>query len=173
MITYREATLADAEAIAQLHSLSWQQNYRGIWQDDFLENHVLVNRRSVWYERLAKPEVNQYVIVALTDGKICGLACTYANEDATWGTLLDNLHVHKQQKGQGIGTELIKRAALWAVEEKSATRFYLWVLVDNTSARKFYESLGAHNQEQLSLENPDGSFSDCCRYVWTDITRLL
>ena len=23
----------DAEQIAQLHSLSWQQNYRGIWRD--------------------------------------------------------------------------------------------------------------------------------------------
>ncbi|MBD2702547.1 GNAT family N-acetyltransferase [Spirosoma sp. BT702] len=173
MITYREATSADAESIAQLHSLSWQQNYRGIWSDGFLDNYVVENRRTVWQERLIQPGENQYVIVALSGETICGFACAYSHDDAIGGTLLDNLHVHKQHKGQGIGTELIRQTATWAYREQAESSFYLWVLVKNISARTFYEGLGAINQEEVSVENPDGSFSDCCRYVWPDITTLL
>lgn len=63
MITYREATADDAEQIAQLHSLSWQQNYRGIWRDEFLNGPVLENRREVWQKRLSQLTPNQYVII--------------------------------------------------------------------------------------------------------------
>lgn len=173
MITYREATTNDAEQIAQLHSLSWQRNYRGIWRDDFLNGPVLENRRKVWQQRLNQPVLNQHVIVAETKGSICGFACAYANEDPVWGTLLDNLHVHIDQKGQGVGTVLIKSAARWSYQTNSNSGFYLWVLAQNTNARTFYENLGATNQELVTDENPGGGFSDAYRYVWPDVKKLI
>lgn len=173
MITYREATLIDAEAIAQLHSLSWQQNYRGIWRDDFLDGPVLDNRRQVWFERLSKPAPNQQVFVAEEKGLIYGFACVYADDDPVWGTLLDNLHVLRSQKGKGIGTQLLQSAARWAYTRNPDAGLYLWVLTQNTSAQLFYQKLGAVNQEVMLHENPGGGISDAYRYVWPDITRLL
>lgn len=173
MVTYREANSDDAEQIARLHSLSWQQNYRGIWSDEFLHNNVLENRRAVWQARLQQPNPNQYVIVAESDHTILGFACAYANDDPVWGTLLDNLHVHQERKGHGIGTRLIQLAARWTYDRGPEPGFYLWVLSQNSSARKFYEHIGGTNQELASLKNPDGSFSDCYRYVWTDVKKLL
>lgn len=172
-MTYREATLEDAAPIAQLHSLSWQQNYRGIWRDEFLDGPVVENRRRIWQKRLRQPVPNQYVVVAMSPKKLCGFACAYACEDPVWGTLLDNLHVHPNQKGQGIGTALIQSVARWAYPKYPEAGLYLWVLTQNTNARKFYDRLGGVNQEAASLENPDGSFSDCYRYVWTDIQTVL
>ncbi|AUD02196.1 GNAT family N-acetyltransferase [Spirosoma pollinicola] len=173
MTHYREATANDAEPIAQLHSLSWQQNYRGIWRDEFLNGHVLENRRDVWRKRLQQPDTNQYVLVAESAGVICGFACTYADKDPVWGTLLDNLHVLKNQNGQGIGTQLIKLAANWAYSKSTASGFYLWVLPENRNARIFYEKLGAVNHELMSLESPDGGYSGAYRYVWQDIKTLI
>ncbi|MCX6213540.1 GNAT family N-acetyltransferase [Spirosoma sp.] len=173
MITYREATLIDAEAIAQLHSRSWQQNYRGIWTDDFLDGPVLANRRAVWHERLDNPVLNQLVIVAEEAGLLYGFACAYAGDNALWGTLLDNLHVVSNQKGKGIGTQLLKSAARWSYSQNPDLGLYLWVLTQNTSAQQFYQSLGAVNQDVLSHENPGGGASDAYRYVWTDIKTLL
>ncbi|GAB3953003.1 GNAT family N-acetyltransferase [Spirosoma harenae] len=173
MITYRSATSADAEPIAQLHSLSWQQNYRGIWSDDFLNGPVSENRRTVWQQRLQQPTPDQYVVVAESDNKLCGFVCAYSDEHPVWGTLLDNLHVHKNQQGQGIGGELVRSAARWSFDQFPKMGLYLWVLVDNTRAQKVYDALGGVNHELVSMPNPDGSFSDCYRYVWTDIKTLV
>ncbi|GAB3039939.1 GNAT family N-acetyltransferase [Spirosoma pulveris] len=173
MITYREATLIDAEPIAQLHSLSWQQNYRGIWRDDFLSGPVLENRQTVWYERLSQPVQNQQVIVAEEKGILLGFACVYVDDDAVWGTLLDNLHVLSHQKGKGIGTQLLKSAARWSYTQAPEAGLYLWVLTQNTSAQAFYQSLGGVNQEVKAHENPGGGISDAYRYVWPDIKTLL
>lgn len=173
MITYREATTDDAEQIAQLHSLSWQQNYRGIWRDEFLNGPVVENRRAVWQNRLSQPTPNQHIIVAEHLGTICGFACLYTDDDPIWGTLLDNLHVHSDQKGRGVGTMLIKSAARWAHAKNPEAGFYLWVLPQNTNARNFYEKLGATNHELVSHETPDGGLSDAYRYVWPDVTKLI
>ena len=173
MITYREANFDDAEPIAQLHSLSWQQTYTGILSDDFLKGSVLENRRQVWQKRLKKPSPTNYIFVAESGEAICGFVCAYANEDPTWGTLLDNLHVHQAQKGRGIGTRLIQLAAHWAYAKNAESGFYLWVLSQNVSARRFYENLGAVNQELASQESPDGGGWDAYRYVWPDIKTLL
>ena len=173
MISYREATFDDAEPIARLHSLSWQQTYRGILSDEFLNGPVLENRRNVWQERLKHLDPDQYIIVAESEAALCGFACTYINEDPVWGTLLDNLHVHQTLKGQGVGTRLMQLAVRWAYETESEASFYLWVLRQNVSARKFYENLGAVNQELVSQKSPDGGVWEAYRYVWPDIKKLL
>ena len=173
MITYREATIDDSDQIARLHAVSWQQNYSGIWRDEFLNGDLLSNRSTVWKNRLTQPAKNQYVIVAESENAICGFACAYADDDPVWGTLLDNLHVYKDLKGQGIGSHLLNSAALWAYNRASHAGFYLWVLEQNTSARRFYETLGATNYELITTENPGGGLSPTCRYVWPDIKKLI
>ncbi len=173
MITYKAATADDAKPIAQLHSLSWQQNYRGILRDEFLNGPVLEDRQIAWENRLKQPAPNQYVAVATLHDKIVGFACVYTNEDPIWGTLLDNLHVHPNQKGQGVGSALIRLAAGWTYRTAPESGFYLWVVAQNTSAQLFYDRLGGINQETASHEFPDGSVTDCYRYVWTDIQVLL
>src|SRR5262245_38162279 len=60
----RDATLADAERIAQLHTDSWQRTYRGMMRDAFLDGGALDNRRMVWHERLGTARPDQYVRLA-------------------------------------------------------------------------------------------------------------
>ena len=173
MITYRVATADDAEPITQLHSLSWQQNYRGILADSFLDGPVLDNRRSVWQSRINQPTPDQHIIVAEDNAKICGLACAYANDNPVWGTLLDNLHVHRDWQGKGIGAALMQKTARWVQQYAPMSGLYLWVLADNINAQKFYDRMGGVNYEKVSLLNPDGNYADCFRYVWTDLTNLV
>jgi hypothetical protein len=73
---YREATFADAEAIATLHATSWRFAYRGAYSDAYLDGPVFGDRRKVWAEQLAIPVPNQHVIVAEKDGAMVGLACS-------------------------------------------------------------------------------------------------
>ncbi len=172
-ITYRTAHLTDAASIALLHTQSWQRHYRGIWKDAFLDGPVIENRLTVWQKRLQTPAENQYVIVAEMEGQMVGFVCVFAEEDVIFGALLDNLHVSSELKGHGIGKELMRRAATWVYERNATSPLYLWVLVKNEAARQFYDRLGGVNQEMIAVANPDGSFSDCYRYVWKDVKRLM
>ncbi len=173
MIVYREATIQDIGKIALLHTQSWQKHYRGILLDEFLDNHVYKDRLEVWQSRLANPPGNQYILLAESNSILCGLACVFANHDPVYGALLDNLHVLTGYNGQGIGSRLLKSAAEWSFSRNPYITFYLWVYEKNLAARKFYESLGAINQETIVADNPGGGSAPICRYVWTDIQQLL
>jgi GNAT superfamily N-acetyltransferase len=170
---YREATLQDSEPIALLHARSWQEHYRGILREEFLTSQVQEDRLQVWQSRLENPQPNQYVLVAQDKDKLCGLACVYSKEDPIWGSLLDNLHVLSDYKGQGLGTYLLKAAAAWAYRQDPAIAFYLWVYAKNESARKFYESLGATHEQTQVVENPGGGQAEACRYVWRQVNQLV
>jgi ribosomal protein S18 acetylase RimI-like enzyme len=166
MLQFREAAMEDAKSIAEFHAASWRKYYRGIWPDAFLDNDAYNNRLKVWQQRLTTPASNQYILLAEKDKLLCGFACIYLNDDAVFGTLLDNLHVSEKVQGLGIGKALMKMAAAKMDEFKPGDKFYLWVLEENHQARKFYEHLGGKNFETLFKEYPEGTFTNTCRYVW-------
>jgi GNAT superfamily N-acetyltransferase len=173
MIHYREAAGKDVANIAGLHALSWQLHYRGILRDEFLDSQVQQNRLELWQSRFQQPEETQYVVVAEDGNKLCGFACLFARADPVWGALVDNLHVLAPQKGQGIGSGLMQRAAAWAYTNYRHTGLYLWVYTGNTRARGFYEKIGGVNVEEVLEECPGGGKALICRYVWKDITKLM
>ena len=123
--------------------------------------------------KIAVPAANQKVMVACDGDIIIGYACILLNDDAVFGSLLDNLHVATSWQGTGTGTILIKSAARFIYETASEKKFYLWVLEQNFKARKFYEKLGGKNYETILMPNPDGiTSSPTCRYVWMNIDEL-
>ena len=75
----RAADARDAEAIAVLHTDSWQRTYRGMMSDEFLDGGALENRRHVWRERLAVHDEEKLVVVADTGDCIAGFICVFAH----------------------------------------------------------------------------------------------
>lgn len=172
MITYRPAIPADADAIARLHAYSWQQHYRGILRDTYLDHEIEADRRAVWRERFQRPKDTQHIIVATDKDKVGGFACTYAQDDPTWGALLDNLHVSADWQGRGVGRALMQRSAQWVQRQASPEGLYLWVFEANTAARAFYERRGGVRQESVIVDNPGGGQAPVFRYVWSDLNLL-
>jgi ribosomal protein S18 acetylase RimI-like enzyme len=173
-LTYqlRPAGAGDAEAIAALHTDSWQRTYRGMMPDAFLDGGALENRRGVWRERLDTSDADQLVVVAGDGSRIVGFVCVFARGDAGWGAYIDNLHVVHDWKGRGLGRALMRRAAEWVCETQPGG-VYLWVMEANASARAFYERLGAQNVETIQMSDPGGGSAPNCRYVWPDARALL
>lgn len=168
----REATAGDIDAIARLHAESWRTAYRGQYADAYLDGPVFDDRLAVWRDRLTAPAANQHTIVA-DAGTIAGFACAFGDDDPTWGTLLDNIHVDPARKRGGIGTRLISEIARWAHHEHPEIGFYLWVLEANTPARQFYERLGARNAETATSEAPGGGSIVGLRYAWETPETLI
>lgn len=172
-MTIRAAGLADAAAIAQVHTHSWQSAYRGILSDDFLQGALPENRRVLWHTRLAKPErTGQFVLVDEQGGAIRGFACAFLEADLEWGCLLDNLHVVPDLKGKGLGRQLMAAVAGRVWRSNPCGRLHLWAYEQNLGARRFYERLGgALNLRHAELAL-DGTQVNAVRYCWSELSGL-
>lgn len=171
-IKTRTAVAADAPAIAKLHSESWRVAYRGMLQDDYLDRTIYAERQALWQERFRSAPANQYVTVAESAGSVTGFACVYGDEDARWGSFLDNLHVAPGQKRQGIGTALMRDVAAWCLKSWPGSGMYLWVLESNTSAMRFYEKLAGTRAGEGIWTAPDGGEYRKLRYAWDHVAGL-
>ena len=169
---YRTALESDVEQIALLHAESWRRTYRGMLRDEFLDGDVVTNRREAWRDRLRRPRADQFVCVADDQGQLLGFVCAYGNEDPTWGSLVDNLHVAHEHRGGGVGTRLMGHARVWLLTNYPRCGVYLWVMEANRSARRFYEKLEATNEGIVEKENPGGGSARNCRYAWSSPRAL-
>ena len=163
----REATQADAPAIAALHADSWRNAYRGAYSDEYLDNLVFEDRRRVWQERLSARPPNQYVVVAEHNGGIVGFACAYGERDEQLGTLLDNLHVHRKHHGSGIGRRLLIEVAKWSSRNYGKLGLWLGVLEQNEKAQRFYQKHGAADIGGRVVNPPGGGSTRARNYAWT------
>jgi GNAT superfamily N-acetyltransferase len=103
-----------------------------------------------------------FCLIAEHDGTPAGFAFYFFNY-STWlghpGLYLEDLFVHPEFRGMGIGKALLQRVAAIAVE-KGCKRLQWQVLDWNTPAIDFYRSLG-------------GEFMDTWRTVRIDGDKLL
>jgi GNAT superfamily N-acetyltransferase len=175
---FRAAVHGDADAIARLHTDSWRRHYRGAYSDAFLDGEATGFLRALWTERFAVPDEQARTIVATSDGVIVGVAHTIFGRDATWGSLVDNLHVAYGMKRQGIGRGLLARSGQAVAGWSPSSGLYLWVLEHNDPARAFYDAMGGTCAERCDAPMPGGDPANLngrparLRYVWPDPSRL-
>lgn len=173
MIQYRFATKKDTAQIAHLHTQSWQQNYRGVLSDHYLDVEAASERLDIWTKRFTDHPTNQLIIVAEEKGHFCGFACTYLNHDPKWGALLDNLHVSANFQSRGIGRALMQQTAQYFKDENMKTNLYLWVLENNDRAIAFYERIGGKKVELSTCKLPGIDHVSAHRIVWENVDVLL
>jgi ribosomal protein S18 acetylase RimI-like enzyme len=177
-VRYRRARGSDAPAITALHADSWRRHYRGAYSDAFLDSDVTADRLAVWDTQLRHRQPDHCTIVAET-ADVVGFAHTIFDDDATWGSLLENLHVVHVLQGSGIGTRLMAATAQAVVERCPSAGLYLWVLEQNTAAQAFYKSRGGTCVERGLALPPGGDPARLngtpakLRYVWPDPSELL
>jgi GNAT superfamily N-acetyltransferase len=177
-LVFRRAGAGDAAAVAALHADSWRRHYRGAYADAFLDGDVLTDRVEVWTTRLSDPTDTACTVLAEEGDELVGFAHTILDRDATWGALLDNLHVVATKQRRGIGAALLARAASFVVDERPASPLYLWVLEQNRSAQAFYAALGgkpADTEPVRPVNGVPGRLNGLpvgIRYVWPDPTSL-
>ena len=166
MITIREARLDDLANNAELHAQSWRDNYYSVLSADYLKNKVAAERFTVWTKRLTKPQSNQQVLVAEVDGVFCGFICVVGANHPKYGTIIDNLHVKADNKGQGTGSRLLAAAASWSIENYNGHDLYLEVLECNAKAMGFYQAKGATHIDTAYWHTPCGNKVKEFIYSW-------
>ncbi len=141
-------------------------------RDEFLDGDIVQDRLLAWGERLNAPAPNQLVVVAEDGGVVQGFVCIFGDDDARWGSLIDNLHVRQEVQARGIGRQLMREAAVWAAVNYPGRGLYLWVMQANDNAQRFYERLGGTNQGAEVRKNTERGAAHVFRYTWSDVRAL-
>jgi GNAT superfamily N-acetyltransferase len=165
---------SDADAVALLHATSWRSAYRGIVPDRFLDHDVIADRQAVWRERLqTSPAASAFGIVAEDEsGRMVGFAYVVRDADPVCGTLVDNLHVHPELKGGGLGRKLLQAVAR-ELGPAHTQPLHLWVLDQNEAAKRFYARLGAEFIDPGTTPPFGGVSLPEWRCIWRDLSILL
>ena len=172
MLNFRLANKTDAQKITQLHTQSWRENYQFSLTPEFLNNSIVDYMSGKWKRRLNEENEKQIVIIAEKENELIGFACTYLDFDPVHGAMLDNIHVSKKYKGQGIGKKLMTHSAK-KVLENGGSKMFLWVLANNIPTIKFYEKLGGKNVGSEMAEMPGGTYPRAFKIFWENLNGLM
>jgi diamine N-acetyltransferase len=143
MIAYRDATPADAAALASLGASSFTETFGHLYAPAdlalFLENHTVAS----WRAELADPAFVVRVVEA--DGALIAYAKLGPPHlpftPSAGATELRQFYVLAPWHGAGIAAQLMEWVVATA-RERGATDLFLSVFTDNHRARRFYARYG-------------------------------
>ncbi|MHB8647860.1 MAG: GNAT family N-acetyltransferase [Thermomicrobiales bacterium] len=168
----REATAADAPAIARVHVESWRTTYRGIVPDDALANLSIERRERFWAGTLSNPDGPGFAYVAADDaGTVVGFASGGPERegDLVYTGELYAIYLLAEQQGQGIGGQMMRIVAERLAAMGHGTML-VWVLAANP-ARHFYAALGGVPVREKQITMGGMPLTEVA-YGWSD-TRSI
>ena len=129
--------------MAHIHVESWKVAYRGIMPDEVIARTDLAYRTHFWTERIVTREWPVFVV---EDGDDIVAFCQIVpspdpGDDAKAVGHITSIHVLPHLRGQGHGRALLDHAFA-EFRRRGFAEVTLWVLEENTGARRFYERLG-------------------------------
>ncbi|WP_051531786.1 GNAT family N-acetyltransferase [Sphingomonas sp. URHD0057] len=163
----RPARDSDRDAIAAIHTASWQDTYRDVLPDDLLDGTL----SSIMADRWQTQEIGDRDVVLVAqadDGEILGFAATWVEEQG--GGYIDNLHVQFSAQSQGLGRAMLRETAAQLLRNGVPTG-YLHVVASNQRARSLYMRLGGE-PGPIEDKNLYGTIVPNQRIDWSDLSIL-
>ena len=164
----RLAEIEDLYEISKIHTDNRREIYKGILSEEYLQLITYEHTYARWRKYFLKED--REIIVSVDNGEIVGFAAIKFWGGKTGYGLLDNLHVRKNRRGRGKGTELI-RATASLLSGIGVEGMYICVVKGNVSAERSYIHLGAQFVESF-IDNFEGYKVPSKKYVWEKISYL-
>ena len=118
-----KTNLADAAAV---HAAAWRESHRAFCAPEFVEGHT-AERQAAYLQ--SKADAGSRIFLLVEDGPSGVVSVT--------GNRIEDLYVLPEKQRRGYGTKLLRYAA--AISRGTPT---LWILENNTGARRLYERVG-------------------------------
>ena len=172
MVLIRDATAADAPAIARVHVASWQSTYAGMLPARYLAGMTKRTAEARWRMTLPERSPGSGTVVAVDEGGLVVGFSSFGAErrdiDGFAGEVFA-LYLLDDAKGQGTGRLLMAASAerMLAAGVRSAI---VWCLAANPT-RWFYERMGG-----VRIADRPGRFAGTdileVAYGWRDLVPL-
>jgi GNAT superfamily N-acetyltransferase len=146
----------DARRLAEITVAGWRTAYVGIVPDNVLVRQSVDHHAEYFAteEALAPPmrtwvvEDDGYVVAYAHAGPFRPEPGEHIEAGELWGMYVDPQH---QSRGHG---QALMAAVLDHFRDACHRTAYLWVMRDNTAARRFYEVAGWHLDESAARSKP-------------------
>jgi GNAT superfamily N-acetyltransferase len=167
-VTLRDARRGDELAVAEVHVRSWQEAYRGLMPDEYLDALDPRDRASRYTFEASDPAAPTTVVaVAEEDGEevVLGFTTFCPSRDADAPDLGEvvALYVDPERHRGGVG-RLLMAEARRRLADAGFTEALLWVLDGNDRAASFYEREGWRPDGARRVEHPYDIVSNVSRY---------
>lgn len=161
-MTVRLGRPGDEVAIGEIAVAAWRWAYASIMDPEYLAGLEPEDRSRWWVDTLRSPPQRSAVLMFEVGDEVAGFAAVAPSDDATLGEVCA-INVRPDDAGQGYGTALLA-----ACEEQLRSFGFvdaiLWVLPENTRARRFYESRGWWDEGMSRRSDVGGLELDQVRY---------
>jgi ribosomal protein S18 acetylase RimI-like enzyme len=166
-IGYREATVSDCVAIAQVHVQSWKQSFAGIVPQAFLDNMSVEKRAKAFESRFSEVSYKMYVAEA-AGHSVVGFA-DFGEPREKIGNYEGELYaiyllVEFQRKG--IGAQLFNQGVEFLIRSGKSSMYLLALEV--SPYKSFYEKMGGQviGRKRIEIE---GVMYDELVYGWKNL----
>lgn len=162
----RKASIYDSIGVTKVYVETWKTAYRGIIDQDFLEN-INYDKQKRNFMNMLNKESLIYVAESKI-GEIVGFATPEVTKD-DFGVNrgeVSMIYVLDRYQGEGIGHSLLQKSAATLVKS-DIRRMIVWVLKDNPACG-FLEALGGTPKE-TRLDQIGGIDYVSIGYVWDDL----
>lgn len=163
----RQAALKDAADIAKVQVETWQQAYKFLLPDDYLESLSLEKKTEGWEKGLTDPYQQQTAFVIEVDGEIAGFSSVGPNRDPDISDEIAELcalYIHPSFQRKGLG-KLLSDFSLTKLQDSGYSTATLWVLTSNLPSQGFYQSQGWQKEGRVKEEYKDGIELHQTRYI--------
>lgn len=139
----RKAIKSDSYSIAKLIVSGWQTAYKGLIDDEFLNNMSVNFMSEKWAKNIETQNSDNNIYVYEENNEILGIIRFGKPDDSssTYNSEIHVLYVEPSLKRNGIGTKLFKFATEHFIKNNT-TNMIIWCLKGNIPTIKFYEKMG-------------------------------
>lgn len=170
-LNIRSASIDDATDIADIHTNSWRDVYRGILTDNYLDDEIVQERLNFWHKKLATITAEETVLVIYSGTRAMGFIWTSQTGEPGYDAVIEALHISVYAKNCGYGKRLLKEAVTRLIQT-GINSVCLRVFDANKPAIRFYHRLGGV-KDQSGIDNFAGANAPDSRIGWQDINKLL
>ena len=140
----RKAVLDDAKFIAKIIIKSWQTAYRGIIDDNYLDNLSYEKIEKVWEKNIENQNDNDKIFVYEENSKIQGVirfGLPQDKSDNKYNAEIHVLYVEPTLKRKGIGSKLFEFAKDDFIKQNMRD-LIIWCVKGNIQGINFYSKMG-------------------------------
>lgn len=175
--TIRVGVAEDAAALARMHVTSWRETYTGILPDAMLSSLSVEGRKTIWDQVMSQPTTAGSTVVHLAEhgGQIigfgsCGSQRTEHLKEKGYDGEISAIYILRKHQRHGLGARLLRVMAADLLS-RGFSAASLWVLRENTPARRFYEQYGAGIIADREDVKGDTILIELA-YGWSDLNKL-